>query len=178
MLGDDEQQPIPGADPAGGIAVEEAVRDRAVRQRTRAMLELQTRIWPSKLHWENLTFPSFSGGSPKHAARPPRHGARPLMHEAPLATCNYRVRRSPLQLRTPSGGARIGQVSPVQFCRPYSLCGSSIALVSLFHRSVANSFDRDDANGGDSLLLPRVQCCLKGCLAIFCRSTRALALQT
>ena len=33
MLGDDEQQPIPGADPAGGIAVEEAIRDRAVRQR-------------------------------------------------------------------------------------------------------------------------------------------------
>ena len=33
MLGDDEQQPIPGADPAGGVAVEEAIRDRAVRQR-------------------------------------------------------------------------------------------------------------------------------------------------
>jgi len=34
MLGDDEQQqPIPGADPAGSIAVEEATRDRAVRQR-------------------------------------------------------------------------------------------------------------------------------------------------
>ena len=33
MLGDDEQQPIPGADPAGAIAVEEAIRDRAMRQR-------------------------------------------------------------------------------------------------------------------------------------------------
>ena len=33
MLGDDKQQPIPGADPARGIAVEEAIRDRAVRQR-------------------------------------------------------------------------------------------------------------------------------------------------
>ena len=33
MLGDDEQQAIPGADPAGSIAVEEAIRDRAVRQR-------------------------------------------------------------------------------------------------------------------------------------------------
>ena len=33
VLGDDEQQPIPGADPAGGVAVEEAIRDRAVRQR-------------------------------------------------------------------------------------------------------------------------------------------------
>ena len=145
------------------------------------MLELQTRIWPSKLHWENLTFPSSSGGSPKHAARPPRHGARPLMHEAPLATCNYRCRRSPLQLRTPSGGASIDQVSlAVQFCRPYSLCGSSIALVSMFHRYVANSFDCDDATGSDSLLFPRVQCCLKGCpcLAVFCRGTRGLALQT
>ena len=177
MLGDDKQQPIPGADPAAGVAAEEAIRDRAVIER-REQCSNCKRIWPAKLHWGNLTCSSSSGGSPKHAARSPRHGARPLMHEAPLATCNYRVRRSPLQLRTPSGGARIGQVSPVQFCRPYSLCGSSIALVSLFHRSVANSFDRDDANGGDSLLLPRVQCCLKGCLAIFCRSTRALALQT
>ena len=33
MLGDDDQQPIPWADPAGGIAVEEAIRDRTVRQR-------------------------------------------------------------------------------------------------------------------------------------------------
>ena len=33
MLGDDEQQPIPGGDPAGGIAVEGAIHDRAVRQR-------------------------------------------------------------------------------------------------------------------------------------------------
>ena len=33
MLGGDEQQPIPGADPAGGIVVEEAIRDRSVRQR-------------------------------------------------------------------------------------------------------------------------------------------------
>ena len=34
MLGeDDQQQPVPGADPAGVIAVEEAIRDIAVRQR-------------------------------------------------------------------------------------------------------------------------------------------------
>ena len=33
MLGDDKQQPILMADPAGGIAVEEAIRDRAVRRR-------------------------------------------------------------------------------------------------------------------------------------------------
>ena len=106
------------------------------------------------------------------------------MHEAPLATCNYRFRRSPLQIRTPSGGGRIGQVSPVQFCRPYSLCGSSIALFSLFHRCFANTFDCDDATGSDSLLLPRVQCCLKGCLAVFvvaravwrCRPSRIVCL--
>ena len=42
ILGDDEQQPIPGADPAGGIAVDEAIRNRAVRQRDESMLELQT----------------------------------------------------------------------------------------------------------------------------------------
>ena len=42
MLGDDKQQPIPGADPAGGIAVDEAIRNRAVRQRDESMLELQT----------------------------------------------------------------------------------------------------------------------------------------
>ena len=148
------------------------------------MLELQTRTWPAKLHSGNLTYPSSSGGSPQHAARPTRHRARPLMHEAPLATCNYRFRLSPLQFRTPPGGARIGQVSPVQFCRPYSLCSSSIALISLFYRSVANSFDCDDTTGSDSLLLPRVQCCLKGCLAVFvvartvlrCRPSRIFCL--
>ena len=133
----------------------------------------QTRMWPAKPQWGNLTYPSSSGGSPKHAARPPRHGARPLMHEAPLGTCNY-----PLQLRTPSGGARISKVSTVQFCRLYSLCGSSIALVSLFHRSVANSFDCHDATCSDSLLLPCVQCCLKGCLAFFAVARAVLALQT
>ena len=120
----------------------------------------QTRMWPAKPQWGNLTYPSSSGGRPKHAARPPRHGARPLMHEAPLGTCNY-----PLQLRTPSGGARISKVSTVQFCRLYSLCGSSIALVSLFHRSVANSFDCHDATCSDSLLLPCCGCArLKYCL--------------
>ena len=148
------------------------------------MLELQTNAnMARKTAMGNLTYPSSSGGSPKHAARPPRYGARPLMHEAPLATCNYLFRRSPLQLRNPSGGAPIGRVSPVQFCRPYSLCGSSIALVLLFHRSVTNSFDCDDATGSDSLLLPRVQCCLKGCLAVFvaravwrCRQSRIFCL--
>ena len=144
------------------------------------MLELQTNAnMARKTAMGNLTYPSSSGGSPKHAARPPRHGARLLIHEAPLETCNYLFRRSPLQLRTPSGGARIGQVSHLQFCRPCSLLGSSIAFVSLFHRSVANSFDCDDATGSDSLLLPRVQCCLKGCLAVLVvYSTRGLALQT
>ena len=33
MLGADKQQPVLGADPVGGIAVEEAIRDRAVRER-------------------------------------------------------------------------------------------------------------------------------------------------
>ena len=130
------------------------------------MLELQTRIWPVKLHWEDLTYLS-SVGSPTHAARPPRHGARPLMHEVPLAICNYRLGRYLLQFRTPSGGARIGQVSRVRCCRPYSLCGSSIALVSLFHRSVAKSFGCDGATGSNNLLLPRGECCLKRCLAVF-----------
>ena len=41
----------------------------------------------------NWTYPSSSGGSPKHAERPPRHGARPLMHETPLAACDYRFGR-------------------------------------------------------------------------------------
>ena len=98
------------------------------------MLELQTtRISPAKLHWRDLTYPCSSGGSPTHAARPPWHGARRRIHEAPLATFNYRVRRSSLQLRTPSGGARIGRVpstSPVQFCRPYQFAFEVRALLS------------------------------------------------
>ena len=47
------------------------------------------------------------------------------------------------------------------------VCSSRIALVSLSHRSVANSFDCDDATGCESPVLPRVQCCLKGCPAVF-----------
>ena len=42
ILGDDEQQPIPGADPAGGIAVDEVICDRAVRHRDESTLDLQT----------------------------------------------------------------------------------------------------------------------------------------
>ena len=65
------------------------------------------------------------------------------------------------------------------FAGPIRVCVSSVALVSLFHRSVANSFRCCDATGSDSLLLPRVQCCLKGCLAVLVvYSTRGLALQT
>ena len=64
------------------------------------------------------------------------------------------------------------------------VCSLSIALVSLSHRSVANSFDCDDATNSDSLLLPRVQCCLKDCLAVFvvarafwrCRPSRIFCL--
>ena len=99
---------------------------------TRAMFELQTRLWPAKLHWGDLIYPRSSGGTPTRAARPPRHGARPLMHETPLATCNYRLRRSLLQLRTPPGGARKSQVSPVQCCRPYSLCGRALLSFRCF----------------------------------------------
>ena len=52
------------------------------------------------------------------------------------------------------------------FAGPIRVCVSSVALVSLFHRSVANSFRFCDATGSDSLLLPRVQCSLMGCLAV------------
>ena len=52
------------------------------------------------------------------------------------------------------------------FAGPIRACGSTDALVSLFHRSVANSFRCGDATDSDSLLLPRVQCCLKGCLTV------------
>ena len=52
------------------------------------------------------------------------------------------------------------------FAGAVRVCVSSIALVSLLHRSVANSFRCCDATGSDSLLLPRVQCCLKGCRAV------------
>ena len=52
------------------------------------------------------------------------------------------------------------------FAGPIRVCGWRVALVSLFHRSVANSVRCCDATGSDSLLLPRVQCCLKGCLAV------------
>ena len=103
-----------------------------------------------------------------------RHGARVLMHEAPLATCNIiafgglrcSFRLPPEELGYVTSPVTDYCTSPGQFCRSYSRYVSSAALVSLFHRSVANSF-RCCATGSDSLLLPRVQCCLKECLVVY-----------
>ena len=82
-------------------------------------------IWPAKLHWGctgDSTYPSSSGGSPKLQRRPPNtiveSRKRRFMNPTPRS-----VPRRPRCVRwTPSGGARIGQVSPVQFCRRYSRC--------------------------------------------------------
>ena len=95
------------------------------------------------------------------------------MHEAPLAACTIIVSAvfatASDSLRKSSDMSRL-QLLTVHphgsFAGPIRLRVLSVALVSLFHRSVANSFRCCDATGSDSLLLPRVQCCLKGRLAV------------
>ena len=92
------------------------------------------------------------------------------MHEAPLATCTIIATTAVFAAASISSDMSSLQLLTVHpqgsFAGPTRVCVSSVALVSLFHRSVANSFRCCDATGSDSLLLPRVQCCLKGCLAV------------
>ena len=96
------------------------------------------------------------------------------MHEAPLGTCTTIASAvfaaASDSLWNSSDMSRLQLLTTVHpqgsFAGPIRVCVSSVALVSLFHRSVANSFRCCDATGSDSLLLPRVQCCLKGCLAV------------
>ena len=105
---------------AGGIVAVEAVRDRAVKERDESNARTAKRIWPAKLHWGDLTYPSSSGGSTKLQRRQPKaivaSRKRRFMHQRPCSV----PRRPRCMLWTPSGGARIGQVSRVQFCRPCS----------------------------------------------------------
>ena len=102
-----------------------------------------------------------------------RHRARVLMHEAPLATCTiiastvFAAASASLRKSSDMSRLQLLTVHPQgSFAGPIRVCVSSVALVSLLHRSVANSFRCCDATDSDSLLLPPVQCCLKGCLAV------------
>ena len=99
---------------AGGIVAAEAIHDRAVKQRDESNARTAKRIWPAKLHWGDLTYPSSSGGSPKLQRRPPTtivaSRKRRFMHQRPRSV----PRRPRCVLWTPSGGARKGQVFPVQ----------------------------------------------------------------
>ena len=115
---------------AVGIVAVEAIRDRAVKQRDESNARTAKRIWSAKLHWGDLTYPSSSGGSPKLQRRPPKtivaSRKRRFMHHRP----RFVPRRPRCVLWTPSGGCRIGQVSPLQFCGPYSRLFAVRALLS------------------------------------------------
>ena len=91
------------------------------------------------------------------------------MHEAPLATCTiiasavFAAASDSLRKSSDMSRLQFMTVHPQgSFAGPIRVCVSSVALVSQFHRSIANCFGCCDATGSDSLLLPRVQCCLKG----------------
>ena len=95
------------------------------------------------------------------------------MHKAPLATCTiiasavFAAASDSFRKSLDMSRLQLWTVHPQgSFAGPIRVCVSSVALVSLFHRPVANSFRCCDATGSDSLLLPRVQCCLKGYLAV------------
>ena len=95
------------------------------------------------------------------------------MHEAPLATCTiiasavFAAASDSLRKNSAVSRLQLLTVHPQgSFAGSIRVCVSSVALVSLFHGSVANSFRCCDAIGSDSLLLPRVRSCLKGCLAV------------
>ena len=105
---------------AGGIVAVEGIRERAVKQRDESNARTAKQTWPSKLHWGDLTYPSSSERSPKLQRRPLKmivtSRRRRFMHQRPRSV----PRRPRCVLWTPSGGAPIGQLSPLQFCGPYS----------------------------------------------------------
>ena len=105
---------------AGGIVAVEGIRETAVKQREERNARTAKRIWPAKLHWGDLTYPTSSGGSPNLQRRPPKtivaSRKRRFMHQRPPSV----PRRPRCVLWTSSGGARIGQVFPLQYSGPYS----------------------------------------------------------
>ena len=101
----------------------------------------------------DLTYPCSSGGSPKLQRRPPKKIVaslkRRFMNQKPRSV----PRRPRCVLWTPSGRSRIDQVSPLQFCGPYSRLFAVRALLSSRCR-IASSMAMPPAGSA-----PGMSCC-------------------